>query len=258
MCGAGRLKAVGTLNFMIENKEHRDVEVVLNLSSASEFQDYENLKPVAEIPVVIPAGFKGELPVKVDREMDDEFLVMAFEGNVRNVNWAVSRQSLPQICSYSVWNGHEHYQTKHVPAFYATPPLENHVDFGAACVNNGKTRVWQFDGSVNMWMSDPAQSMPQWVQLAWEKPQAVSEVRVVFDTNLNRTWFEQLAVPERVKDYEIQAWVEGTWKTVAEETGNIQRLRIHKIEPVQADKIRVVVKKTWGDKAARIFEVRAY
>lgn len=118
--------------------------------------------------------------------------------------------------------------------------------------------MWLFDGSVNMWMSDPVEALPQWVQLAWDKPQTVREVRVVFDTNMNRIWYREIATPERVRDYKIQAQVDGAWKTAVEAKDNIQRLRIHKIDPVKTDRVRVVVTKTWGDKSARIFEVRVY
>ncbi|WP_158275607.1 FAD-dependent oxidoreductase [Marinilabilia rubra] len=257
-CANGQLQALGTLHFMLDNQQGKDVDVILTIATSSENESIENLSPVVKIPVTIPAGFKGALPVKVNREIKREFFVIRFEGNAPRVFWKTKRQILPNIRSYKVEEGMEIEHTMYVPNFYAIPSLDDRFDFGASNVINGKTRYWLNDGSVNMWMSNPEETLPQWVQLAWDKTQTISEVRLVFDTNMNRTWFKELNVPERVSDYEIQALIDGAWKTIAKETGNIQRLRIHKMDPVKANKIRVLVTKTWGDKAARIFEVRVY
>ena len=48
------------------------------------------------------------------------------------------------------------------------------------------------------------------------------------------------------------------WKSLAEVTGNYQRLRRHTFPPVQTDTLRVHVTATNGVAEARIFEIRCY
>lgn len=44
---------------------------------------------------------------------------------------------------------------------------------------------------------------------------------------------------------------------VAEITENFMRKRDHRFETRKADKIRLTVHKTWGDKSAHVMEIRA-
>ena len=64
--------------------------------------------------------------------------------------------------------------------------------------------------------------------------------------------------PETVKDYCVEAQVDGAWKTLAEVKGNYQRQRIHEFDTLAVKKLRLSVNSTNGEKEARVFEVRAY
>jgi hypothetical protein len=61
-----------------------------------------------------------------------------------------------------------------------------------------------------------------------------------------------------VKDYELEARVNGTWKTIASVKGNYLRRREHRFERVRADRLRLNVMSTNGAPAARVYEVRVY
>ena len=57
------------------------------------------------------------------------------------------------------------------------------------------------------------------------------------------------------------AWgaVEGEmWETLAQARDNHQRHRVHRFKPIKTHKLRVLVRKTRGDKAARMYGVRVY
>jgi hypothetical protein len=258
MCPVGRQQAVGTLNFLIENRTGNEVNVIAQLCSSPAFEDFTNLTSVTEVPVTIPPKFKGAFPVKMDCEVQGRFMVLRFSGDADGVVWQLSHSNPPWMCEGTKQREKVRLKTSIVPAFYASPPIEWDYDFSASNVINGKTRFWWTDSSVNLWSSDPDQPLPQWVQLAWEQPQTISEVRLIFDTNLDRRRYENPVVPERISDYEIEAWIDGAWKILVSETGNIQRQRIHRIAPVETDKLRVVASKTGGDASARIYEVRVY
>jgi len=124
-------------------------------------------------------------------------------------------------------------------------------------------------GNENEWASAPGASLPQSLELAWDQPQTVSRVQVIFDTGFARPLtlthsdgFNKRIIrgpqPECVRDYRVQAKVGAEWVEVAQVQGNYQRRRVHEFEPVAADALRVVCEATNGDEQARVFEVRAY
>jgi hypothetical protein len=119
------------------------------------------------------------------------------------------------------------------------------------------------------WMSDPAQTLPAWIQLAWDSPQAIKAVQLIFDTGLHRhltlshhdgyTARMQWGVPqpETVKDYTIEAYEGNNWIVMVSVTGNYQRRRSHTFtKEVVASVLRITVKTTNGMDHARVCEVR--
>lgn len=104
-----------------------------------------------------------------------------------------------------------------------------------------------------------------WVELRWERPVTIREIRCTFDTGFQRELtltssnaankgIIRAAQPETVKDYRVLA---GDRELVRAE-GNHQRLRVHKFEPVTTDRIRLHVSATNGSDLARVFEIRCY
>lgn len=104
---------------------------------------------------------------------------------------------------------------------------------------------------------------PQWLQLAWDAPVEVREVRLTFDTGFEREVMltpldrsaakhVRAAQPETVKDYTIS--IDG--QVVATVTGNYQRQRVHKLaKPVRGKTLRINVTATNGAPEARLFQI---
>jgi len=130
---------------------------------------------------------------------------------------------------------------------------------GPENVNNGYNRI--VDAQNYEWVSDPAQSLPQWVALTFGEKTAINSVSVVFDTDLANpvvSWSGKRPNPAKcVKDYTVEVFDGESWITVADVQDNFLRKRTHTFEPVQAEKLRITAKETWGDPSARIMEVRA-
>ena len=125
------------------------------------------------------------------------------------------------------------------------------------------------DQESHCWISRPLQEKPASLTLTWDKPVAVGEIRLTFDSNLSREIMPSIGrivrerqvkgLPEElVRDYTIQLTKDG--KTVWEKAvcGNGQRLNIHRLERVECDRMIISVEATHGCPQARIFEVRAY
>ena len=126
-------------------------------------------------------------------------------------------------------------------------------------VINGVSRI--VDKDIYEWVSDPSEPLPQWIELDFRETAEINEISLVFDTDLTNPgtcWtVKRPGVPECVKDYEVEVLSDGAWKTVAHEDGNFMRRRVHRFTPERAEAIRVTVFATWGDKSARIMEIRA-
>ncbi len=139
--------------------------------------------------------------------------------------------------------------------------------FGPENVLDGTARSRH--GSSHQWRSESLKPEDCRLELDFGEPVKISRVHLCFDTGLDRkmTLTHQDShndtmiagpQPETVKDYRVEALVDGSWRTVAEVAGNYQRLRVHKFSPLPASKLRLSVSATNGVNQARVFEVRAY
>lgn len=144
----------------------------------------------------------------------------------------------------------------------------NVPDSKAENVLNGFVR--DMDGEArNRWMA-PMSPDGAWLELSWPKPQTISRVQITFDTGFQRelaltssdshnSHMIRAAQPETVRDYAIEVRTpEGKTVTVAEISGNYQRLRRHQFKPIAAAAVRIRVKAANGGERASLYEVRCY
>jgi hypothetical protein len=135
----------------------------------------------------------------------------------------------------------------------------------ASNVVNGFHRRYSTN-PVNLWSSAPDQSLPQMLTLSWSQPQTFDCLQLTFDT-LTRAYVEmpvnreELGVSGRcIRDYDLQLWQDGAWRTILQERGNYHRHRVYRFaERLCSDQLRLVVLATnepgWP---ARVYEVRVY
>ena len=115
---------------------------------------------------------------------------------------------------------------------------------------------------TNVWRSDPAEPLSQWLELRWDQPVDLATVELTFAGNVFRD-YEVLGShyrdPQCVRDYTIQAREGDGWTDLLHVTGNYQRHRRHHLDgAVRTTRLRIVVEATNGDKSAALYEVRAY
>ena len=141
--------------------------------------------------------------------------------------------------------------------------MKQPVDIPANCapenVINGHSRILSKD--LYEWVSDPAQQLPQWLELELAKPTAINWISLVFDTDMTNPStcrdYKFPYVPTCVKDYFVEVFADGKWIKVAEVEDNFMRKCNHRFDTVTAEKIRVTVTKVADNPSARIIEVRA-
>lgn len=126
-------------------------------------------------------------------------------------------------------------------------------------VINGIARPYDY---TNAWRSNPKETLPQWIELCWTKPQEISRVEISFDCHLLREYHAYPPLfddPSCVRDYQIVVPNQSGWQIIEEVSGNYQRRRTHDFsEPIITKQLRINVLATNGEKSASIYEIRCY
>ena len=139
--------------------------------------------------------------------------------------------------------------------------------FAPENVINGVARTTETE---NAWQSLPLAGGSAALELHFASPVRVGQVRVTFDSDLSAEIMISMTktVQDRqvrglpavlVRDFTLRLWRGGTCVREEEIRENVQRLRVLSLpEAVEADRIEIEVRRTWGSDAARIYEVRVY
>ncbi|NNM27609.1 MAG: FAD-dependent oxidoreductase [Phycisphaerales bacterium] len=154
--------------------------------------------------------------------------------------------------------------------------LARHARVSASSVHEGGEPAHVIDGqprdmpgsSAHRWRAKPAAGA--WIELRWPTPQRLQHIQITFDSGFHRELTLSASdgvtrrtvrgpQPETVRDYRlIGVRPDGERVTLAEETGNFQRLRRHRFAPLELEAVRIEVVATNGSEEARVYEVRAY
>lgn len=217
------------------------------------------------VDAVVPPMHEGWLkidihvPVEPDEKHPSAHLEFWIEP-AKGISWRyLTNLSFYNICGKRSEDGQWRRWACANFAIAVYEPTEDLADCSPENVINGISRIRTPDEYE--WVSDPAEALPQWIALELDAPTDINSVSVVFDTDMTNPgtcWGIKIPeVPTCVKDYEIEVFANGEWQKVASVEGNFMRKRIHNFETLKAEKIRVNVLSTWGDKSARIMEIRA-
>ena len=248
---AGSPKSVFAL---LVSKLDEPTEVTLHVRGAKAFGDFSTTEDIATATVAVPPEKATWVEVKVDREIAAPF-VYVWASPAEGIEWRMMSKA-PMGCCRAYGGGPWKTIKGQYYAFCTDPPLATEIDCKPESVVNGVARIV---GEVaNAWVSDPTKPMPQWVQLDFGKPTKLNTVYLTFDTDMNTKFHTIPIVRQCVRDYELSYHDGAKWTTLATVRGNFQRRRVHRLGTVAATKLRLTVHATNGDKAARVFEIRAY
>lgn len=131
--------------------------------------------------------------------------------------------------------------------------------YGGENLNNGYLRPY---GQPNIWTAEGAEG--EWAELRFDSGKEIREVDITFDTNLNFRVrnvkpYAFNVMEEAVRDYELWAETNGTWKKIRTVTGNHQRVnRLKFAEAVTADAVKIVIRATNGCPNAAIYNISIY
>ncbi len=134
--------------------------------------------------------------------------------------------------------------------------------WNASNVTDGHARPYILP---HLWVSEPtALEGPEWLELSWDSPREISEVRLAVNTDLNRVIYnvqhvyDERIIPHTLSNLRIDVPDGDGWRTVASVRGNRHRIVAMAFEAVTTDRFRVVCEATNGHDRCEVYEVRAY
>jgi hypothetical protein len=131
-------------------------------------------------------------------------------------------------------------------------------------IKDGYTRPY---GGPHLWTSGVMKSnQEEAILLNWDRDVLISRIEISFNDDVNEdlinlhhhvTPFD--TIPELVKDYRVEAWLNEEWVILMRETDNRKRKRIHRLDDsIITSQIRIAIETTNGSSHASVAEVRVY
>ncbi len=242
---------------LLENVRNKAVEITARVRGATEAGDFSSEEDLGSAKAIVPPGKQSWVQFAVSAEIDSP-MVWILLPKTEGVSWRLMTSGPYAACrAYGGGNGKPWTMVKgQYYGMYTDPPLTCEIQCHPENVINGVTRI--VDRSPNEWVSDPAQPLPQWIELEFPEPTTINTVYLTFDTDMNASHHTVPLVPQCVRDYELSCLADGHRISLATITENFQRRRVHRFDPVKAKKLMLLVAATNGDRSARVFEIRAY
>ncbi len=236
-------------------------EISVSLFRARHVWDMSALdgEPLATASATAPTGH-GWLDIDLDADVEPGLCWVLAEGH-GSVLWRHAAEAMPGMAAchwrpdgtrWFTGGGWDGWASLAVCVEPESRP------FGAAQAINGRARP---EAGANLWVSDAEEALPQWLEVALPGSRRIDTAVLIFDTNLSRTNMSTpglFRAPECVRDYTLEAEIEGRWQELAAVTGNYHRRREHRFEAVVATKVRLTVTATNGDSSARVYALRLY
>ena len=256
---AARLDAV---EMLLESKRAGATELRVALRAAPHVWDFRSTRDLAEARAVIPAGHTGWISFPLNARVDPQKLYYLYTGAHPGIFWkmftekdgepnqgpvAVTPAFLPGASRWRPLTGGRSLCLRLRPESQPYPA-------GNVIRGTNRPDMWS-----NIWISDPGRGLPAWLQFQWPSPRQFNTVQLTLDTDANRrVTLPLFRYPDCVRDYALESWEGGSWRTLVEVRENYARRRVHRFDPVRSDRLRVVVRATNGARSARIYEVRVY
>ncbi|MFN2323743.1 MAG: pyridine nucleotide-disulfide oxidoreductase, partial [Trueperaceae bacterium] len=256
----------------------RDATLTVEAFDVSKPQNFVPNERLASVAVAVAAGAERWLEVPLRLELDAPGYVFVVIHAADGVALRRSAEPLSGVLAYArqlaVTSGDANEGPNEQPLrqwnpkpFHRAPfcleALPAERSFAPENVVNGLLRPY---GAPNLWLSARRDEDPEpWLALAWDAPQRIRRIAITFNDDVNedlinlhhhRTPFRVL--PELVKDYALEARIDGTWRNVATVADNRVRRRVHDVDLEGVTDLRLQVRATNGSAYAEVVEVRVY
>jgi len=258
MIPRGVHKRLQSVSLVLYSERTEPVEVTVHVREAAQPGDFSSRQDLTTAATQVAPGRLAWVKFAIDCTVQQPY-VWFWLPKTEGVSWRLMQTAPPTTCRAYGGDGANREWTVVLGQHYACltdPPTAIACDYRPENVIDGVARI--VGTTTHMWASDPAQSLPQWIELAFPQPTQVNTVYLTFDTDMNTRFHDEPLVRQCVKDYRLEYRDGSQWHELYHVTDNYQRRRTHRFPAVEVHKLRVSVEATGGDKSARIFEIRAY
>lgn len=251
-----------SIALLLESTATEDQQITLSLRKAPHVWDLRPSPIIATAFATISAGYKGYVSFPIRAATDPGSLYFAFIDAHPMISWAIFTDTAGQPSLIPVGStaadlppgGRWRSFTQGRSFTLRTTPEQ--YPYAAQNVVRGTNRPDQW---TNIFLSDPSQQLPAWIELQFPSAVRFNHLQITFDTNTNRRVILPLfRYPECVKKYEVSVPQGSTWQTIVGQDNNYVRRRVHRFDPVNASRLRINLLETNGSAQARIYEVRLY
>ena len=220
-------------------------------------------KLIKTVEFTVPANYCGWCEANFDTELiekdqyNDDARYAIELSDVENVFWSVNNNHFDFCRTGERIGDDSEYKTRYNGFAFNITPTPTYGD--PENIIDGVARRWSTN-PVHMWI--PKKKENQSITLSWDAPQKFNNVNITFDS-LSRAYtlmpFDcNKRVSERlVKKYSVEAFINDEWKIIAEKDDNYHRFNMLEFDTVIADKLRVNILETWGEKSG-VYEIRVY
>ena len=219
----------------------------------------EGLRELFSGSAEVPPGKRQwiDFDVKLDSLAPGRFIRLDIMPN-ENIEWHMAGRIVTgHIATYQIApDKMRRFGSGHTLSFRTTPAQRC---YEPGNITSGVTRPAVY---TNLWKSDPAQPLPQYVTLEWDTPQRIGCIELTFPGHLLRelhAYRPEYRDPQCPKDYTVEALVGDRWVTLETIEGNYQRRNCLRLDTkVETTQLKVTVMATNGDPSAQIYEIRCY
>jgi FAD dependent oxidoreductase/F5/8 type C domain len=256
---------IDSISILLKSENKSPVPVKMGLRKAPAFGQFEIAQEpftffdktnLAVAEVMVPPGGPHWVTGKIDTEVQPKDFYWVYLEPAPGISWMLTDRGLPWSCRGFRTGAWENAGNRNgIYCLAVSPPL-NYEGTSPENIINGLK--WPRDMEFNLWASDPEESFPQWIELKFPKEREFNKVMITFDTGFTPPTNRQPRSSLTVQSYHIQIPDDGGWKTLVSVSDNRHRFQVHEFERVKADRMRVLITGTNGDRSARIYEVRIY
>ncbi|MGG1660274.1 FAD-dependent oxidoreductase [Brevibacillus sp. NRS-1366] len=258
----GELKSVSVYLSNITEYDQTVEAALLPVEHIWDYRANDERQPVCREKLIVPPLFTGWIEWKVHLQEpvlnEGRYVRLDLSSEDQGVRWHPAKVLAPgQPSAYEMREGKFRSRDDGLSySFKVDPPQPI---FPAFSTIRGAARPYR---SVNMWRSNPSCSLPQRLELYWEKPVSVGSVVMTFPGHLLQDFNQYPAFfrePECPSDYRIEAWSPDGWQTILRVEGNFCRHVRHVLpQLIVTDRLSVVFEATNGAESVVVHEIRCY
>ncbi|MGQ9732404.1 MAG: FAD-dependent oxidoreductase [Candidatus Zipacnadales bacterium] len=243
-----------SIDLFLRSERSEPALLKLTLREAKAWGDFSSTVDLASAEATVPPKSAGWVEFPLQAELHPGRLYYAWLPAAEGLKWDLYPYIPEGTCrAYGGpnWTTMTHcYKHRLHPGGEPLPPsdwkMPGKVSLEPQNIINGWNRA--VHGTPNSWGPDPAQSLPQWIELRWPKPVRLTTIYVIFQ---NRSM--------AAKQYTLSAVTEGQVRVLVEVDDNRARRCVHKFKSVETKALRfTILAPPSSGLPVQVCEIRAY